>query len=199
MASRPRHYFPVNKPSRLFYRSISSSLPLFTKEQVYLLSRTINAPVEDVYNVVADIAKYKEFIKFCTDSYVARHDPTSGRPTEAGLRVGFQSYDECFDCQISCQQDANKHYLVVANSLTHSLFHALQTKWVIMPHPSRIAVTQAELHLKFQFRRSLYNNVASIFGKSVTEHVMKSFERRIFMLRRQRLGKKTIQSTQGPV
>ncbi|SCU79468.1 LANO_0A06348g1_1 [Lachancea nothofagi CBS 11611] len=168
-----------------YTRPFSSSSSSLSKEQIFLLNRTINAPVSEVYNVVSEISQYKEFMKYCTESFVDKRDPNTGKPLEAGLRVGFQQYDETFVCQIRCERDSRDRCVVIADSVTHSLFDALQTKWIINPHPSRSGATEAELHLKFKFKFSLYNNIASIFGKSVTELVMKSFERRIFTLMRQ--------------
>lgn len=155
------------------------------KEQTFLLTKTINAPVTNVYSVICDISEYHRFIPYCNESFVNKRNPVTGLPTEAGLRVGFQHYDEKYVCQIHCQRDPSDHCIVQADSLTHSLFDVLLTKWTICPHPSKDGVTTAELLLKFKFKFSLYNNVASIFGKSVTQHVMKSFERRIFMLMKQ--------------
>lgn len=153
-----------------------------SKVQTFLLTRTINAPISDVYSVVSDISEYHKFIPYCLESFVNKKDDTTGKPTEAGMRVGFQRYDETFVCQINCSKGPSDRHVVVADSLTHSLFDFLQTKWTMRPHPSRHNATEAELSLKFKFKFSLYNNIASIFGKSVTEHVMKSFDRRIYQL-----------------
>ncbi|SCU87487.1 LAME_0D10264g1_1 [Lachancea meyersii CBS 8951] len=176
-----RGFYPLNN------RSFSHTAGILSKTQQFLITRTINAPAADVYDVVSDISEYKKFMKYCNESFVDKRDPETGKPSEAGLRVGFQHYDETFVCQIRCLEERDNNYTVVANSLTHSLFKALQTKWSIKPHQMRPGVTEAILCLEFQFKNGLYNNVASIFGKSVTELVMKSFERRIFTLRRQNL------------
>ncbi|SCU91181.1 LAFA_0F02300g1_1 [Lachancea sp. 'fantastica'] len=193
----------INSVSRVVYTHAKGNLKFhgrrtfacaarnLSKQQKFLLTRTINAPAYDVYDVVSNISDYKKFVKYCTESFVAKKDEETGRPTEAGLTVGFHSYDESLVCRIECRQDEQGNYSVVANSLTHTLFNALQTHWSIKPHPSRPGATEAILCLEFQFKSSLYNNVASIFGKSATELVMKSFEKRIFNLKRQHAKNKT--------
>ncbi|CEP63398.1 ubiquinone-binding protein COQ10 LALA0_S08e01530g [Lachancea lanzarotensis] len=187
----------IKSTSRIFSLSIQRSLQLhnpraftnaarnLSEQQRFLLARTINAPAADVYDVVSNISDYKKFMKYCTESVVTKKDEATGRPTQAGLTVGFLHYDESLECEVQCVQEKNGNYTVVANSLTHSLFNALQTHWCIKPHPLRPSATEAVLCLEFQFKSSLYNNVASIFGKSAAEHVMKSFEKRIFSLKRQ--------------
>ena len=157
------------------------------KEQKYVLFKTINAEPRQVYSVVSEIAKYQEFIPYCIESFVNNRNPNDGRPTEAGLRVGFRQYDEKFICQVTCQSnvddDVNK-FSVIAASISHNLFHVLYSKWIIKPHPTRPDASEVELVLRFKFKSMLYNSVSSIFAKSVTELVMKAFDRRVYAIKK---------------
>lgn len=157
------------------------------KEQKYVLFKTINAEPRQVYSVVSEIAKYQEFIPYCIESFVNNRNPNDGRPTEAGLRVGFRQYDEKFICQVTCQSnvddDVNK-FSVIAASISHNLFHVLYSKWTIKPHPTRPNASEVELVLRFKFKSMLYNSVSSIFAKSVTELVMKAFDRGVYAIKK---------------
>ncbi|GAV53025.1 hypothetical protein ZYGR_0AI03070 [Zygosaccharomyces rouxii] len=153
------------------------------KEQKFVLLRSINSTPEKVYNVVSEVSEYQNFIPYCMESFVNRRDPINDKPIEAGLRVGFRQYDEKFLCEVECvKQDSQ--YKVVTNSISHNLFHLLYGEWTIKPHPRRRSSTQVELLLRFKFKSKLYNSVSSMFAKSVTELVMKAFERRVFELQR---------------
>lgn len=149
------------------------------KEQKYVLLKSINSRPENVYQVVSEVSEYQNFIPYCVESFVNKREPIDGKPIEAGLRVGFRQYDEKFLCDIKCINQ-NSQYKVIANSLSHNLFHLLYGEWTIKAHPQRRSSTQVELLLRFKFKSKLYNSVSSIFAKSVTELVMKAFERRVF-------------------
>ena len=137
--------------------------------------------------MVSEVSKYHEFIPYCIESFVNERNQVDNRPTEAGLRVGFRQYDERYTCKIKCEEKANEEFIVQADSISHTLFQDLSTRWIIRAHPQRHNATQAELLLRFKFRSRLYNSVSSIFGKSVTELVMKAFEKRVFELRKRSL------------
>lgn len=157
------------------------------KEQKYVLPKTINALPGEVYEVVSDVSKYQEFIPYCVESFVNKRKALDNTPIEAGLRVGFRQYDEKFVCKVSCNNGSkgeSEDYSVVADSISHNLFHLLYSKWTITPHPERPHSTQVTLLLRFKFKSRLYNSVSTIFAKSVTELVMKAFERRVFELRK---------------
>ncbi|SCU81754.1 LAMI_0B07536g1_1 [Lachancea mirantina] len=156
-----------------------------TKNQTVVLKKSVNAQVPIVYQVISDIARYQEFMPYCVESYVSQKNKSSRVPEAAGLRVQFRNYDETFACKVSCIPTSNNSWRVVAESVTHSLFTFLQTKWTIEQHPTRPNASAVELTISYQFKSSLYNSVASIFGKSMAQIVMKAFEKRIFLVRKE--------------
>lgn len=163
--------------------------------QRYALTKTMNAPPEQVYDVVSEVSKYRDFIPYCEESFVNKRNPIDGKPTEAGLRIGFRQYDEKYTCQVECTKFVDngvETYRVIADSITKSLFRGLCTRWTIKPHPERHHASQVELILSFELRSRLYNSVSSIFARSVTELAMKAFDKRVFQLRKQALKASTL-------
>lgn len=156
-----------------------------TREQRYVLCKTINAPTVNVYEVVSEVSQYKEFMPYCVESFVNKRNQDTGKPVEAGLMISFKHYVEKFVCKVECDSKFEGIKTVVAESLTHTLFDLLYTKWTIAPHPTRPNATEVELLLRFKFHSKLYNSISSIFAKSVTGLVMKAFEKRIFQLRKE--------------
>lgn len=142
------------------------------QNHTHTLHRTLTVPTPIAYRVVAGVDKYHEFIPYCKDSFITEWD-TSDEPTKAGLRVGFQSFDEEFVCDLECIKDQ----AVLATSVTHSLFHHLHTKWSF----KEIKDSQhcrASLELSYRFKSPLYHSVSGVFGTSVGELVMRAFEKR---------------------
>lgn len=136
-------------------------------------------PPELFYDVVSDVSQYSKFVPYCTRSFINARDQAL-QPTEAGLRVGWKSFDEEFVCNLQC--DPKK--VVIAESVTHSLFEHLYTKWTITPN-ARKNSCDMELLLKFNFKSALYNRVSSLFAESVSELVIKAFDKRAAQLRRE--------------
>ncbi|KAG0664852.1 hypothetical protein C6P45_000522 [Maudiozyma exigua] len=147
--------------------------------QTYKLVRTIDAKPTEIYEVVSQIDKYTDFIPYCIDSFIDKRDFITGNPTSAGLRIGFQSYDEKFVCNVNCQEFQEKQkFIVEAESVSHNLFKTCSTKWTIVPNPRKPNISQVELTLRFQFHSLLYNSVSSIFANNLTSLAMAAFEKR---------------------
>ncbi|AAS51216.1 ACL012Wp [Eremothecium gossypii ATCC 10895] len=180
---------PLATPSCVSRRTFLGFTGGDTKEQRYILKRVFNAPLHYVYPAVSEVSLYKLFIPYCTDSFVNKRRPGDNMPTEAGLRVGFQQYDETFVCRVDCTTLPGNQRSVVAESLAHHLFETLHTQWLLSPHPTRPDASVVELILRFKFKSQLYNSVSSIFGTRVTQVVMKAFEKRVFQLRKEAMDR----------
>ncbi|EDO17420.1 hypothetical protein Kpol_1037p16 [Vanderwaltozyma polyspora DSM 70294] len=159
------------------------------RHQEYVLDKTMYCSSREAYNVISEVSRYHEFLPYCKESFVQLRDSNEGRPTKAGLRIGFQQYDDKFVCDVQCNEDAKSDkYTVVAESISHNLFYFLSSQWTIRPHTNRKNCTEIRLSLKYQFKSALYNTVSGIFAKSATTLVMKAFEKRIFDIKRGRVS-----------
>lgn len=159
------------------------SLSLFENYNVcsYKVQRLVSCSPSDIFMIVTDIEKYKEFVPFVTDSFVNNRD-AQGLPLEAGLRVGWKLFDEKFVCALRC--DLNKS--VMAESVSHALFDTLYTEWTFQPKKNILTSDQdlclAELSLHYRFKNPLYNLISSAFSHLVTLIMIKAFEERVNQL-----------------
>lgn len=146
----------------------------------YTLRKTINASLNNTYHVISEVSKYKEFLPYCTESWVSKRDPSNeDKPMQGGLRVGYKQYDENFDCLIQClkSSDNSLERTVIAESLPDQLFDKLHTKWIIVENDQKKC--EVELRLDFKFKSRFYNSISSLFAKTLTDVVMKAFTRQI--------------------
>lgn len=146
----------------------------------YTLRKTINASLNNTYHVISEVSKYKEFLPYCTESWVSKRDPTNDdKPMQGGLRVGYKQYDENFDCLIQCLKpsETSLERVVIAESLPDQLFDKLHTKWTIVENDQKKC--DLELRLDFKFKSRFYNSISSLFAKTLTDVVMKAFTRQI--------------------
>ncbi|KAH3665547.1 hypothetical protein OGAPHI_003733 [Ogataea philodendri] len=144
-------------------------------EQSYTLSKKFDHPQSLVYQLISEVDKYHEFIPYCTDSFVRARDENS-QPTTAGLRVGFREFEEEFTCDLQCK----KPELVVAKSITHSLFKSLLTEWTV--HSLGNEHCKAVLRLEYEFKNELYNQMSSFFATKVANLMFRAFEKRAYEL-----------------
>lgn len=144
--------------------------------QKYTIKKRFPHSQSLVYQLVSRVDLYHEFIPYCTSSFITSRDVKTNQPTVAGLRVGFQSFDEEFTCNLECE----KPNLVIAKSITHSLFYFLETKWEIIPEKGNKGHCIATLDLKYEFKSQLYNQVSSLFAKKVASLMTKAFEKRAY-------------------
>ncbi|TID28285.1 hypothetical protein CANINC_002598 [Pichia inconspicua] len=142
--------------------------------QNYTIVKKFPYPQPLVYKLISRVDLYHEFIPYCTHSFITKHDDV-GEPSIAGLRVGFQAFDEEFSCNLTCENPN----LVIAESITHSLFSFLETEWKIKETVEGKSCV-AELNLKYEFKSDLYNHVSSLFARKVANLMTKAFERRAF-------------------
>jgi Polyketide cyclase / dehydrase and lipid transport len=67
---------------------------------------TIRYKQEQLYEIVADVGSYPQFVPFCTGSRLLRPAPRRAQTTpfvmEAELTVGFLSFNESYVSQVTC-------------------------------------------------------------------------------------------------
>lgn len=140
--------------------------------QKYTIRKHFRHPQSLMYDLISRVDLYHEFIPYCTASFINERSPTTSEPSVAGLRVGFQAFDEEFTCKLQCTRPE----YVKASSISHSLFHFLETSWRIVD----IGNDQCEavLDLKYEFKNDLYNSVSRLFASRVASLMTQAFEKR---------------------
>lgn len=99
-------------------RSTTNSLRLHTPQRRYLsnpltplqtltASRILPYHAGPIYDLIADISSYPQFIPYCTSSTITSHsadESTSNKswPRTADLRIGYGPYDELFRSAVYC-------------------------------------------------------------------------------------------------
>lgn len=134
--------------------------------------RLIKYPINDIYEVVADVARYHEFVPWCKASKVIEIDNNSNA-MRAELAVGFQYLTERYISNVSYQKPS----IVTATSSQTGIFDILKTEWKFAPSsdPNSTWVT---FHVEFKFKSALYNELSELFLAEVVKNMVKAFEDR---------------------
>lgn len=164
------------------YVGVRTFLSLPFVPQTHKVSRVINAPVSDVYEVVSNVNKYNQFVPFVQESFIKKRD-ANGEPTNGGLRVGWKQFDEVFECDLVCVPGKK----VAANSVTISLFEYLLSEWAFRPlKRGKQEVCVVDFSLEYKFKNPLYNTVSGMFQDQVTLVMIGAFQRRVAEVQHQR-------------
>ena len=99
---------------------------------------------EQLFDLVADVDRYPEFLPWCTAARVTSRSPTDLR---ADLTIGFGPFHESFTSRVTLERP---HRIRV--SYERGPFRYLNNQWVFIPDPNG---TQVDFWVDFEFRSKL--------------------------------------------
>ena len=151
------------------------------RERVFSSSKLVRHPPEKLFQVVADVARYEEFVPFCASSRVLRVlTPTR---FEAELEIGFKVFSERYVSDVTLEEDpATGEKKVTATAIPprgdgDGLFQRLVSTWRFKPGraPDETAV---EFDLDFKVNSVVHSQVVALAFEEVSRLQIGAFERR---------------------
>jgi len=163
----------------------------------YQETKLFGHPPHKVYNVVAAVEQYADFVPWCVGSTISttkkNHPSTSNSSSnssnsnikdtppfppsstylEAELEVGFQMFTERYTSKVTLQPD----HLIISKVEDSNLFDHLSNKWEFKPGPTP-STTLVQFEVDFAFRSPLYRQVAMVFFEEVVQQMVTAFENR---------------------
>ncbi|PKA66070.1 hypothetical protein AXF42_Ash010480 [Apostasia shenzhenica] len=126
---------------------------------------------EQLFNVVAAVDLYKEFLPWCQRSSIVKRNKDGS--FDAELEIGFKFFVESYVSHVELQ----KPRYVKTTALDTGLFDYLINIWEFNPGPTP---GTCDLHflVDFKFNSPLYRHVASMFFKEVVSRLVSSFSDR---------------------
>ena len=151
------------------------------RERVFSSSKLVRHPPEKLFQVVADVARYEEFVPFCASSRVLRVlTPTR---FEAELEIGFKVFSERYVSDVTLEEDpATGEKKVTATAIPpreddDGLFQRLVSTWRFKPGraPDETAVA---FDLDFKVNSVVHSQVVALAFEEVSRLQIGAFERR---------------------
>ncbi|KAL1986752.1 hypothetical protein VTN96DRAFT_5617 [Rasamsonia emersonii] len=154
-------------------------------------TRTLPFPPAPLFDVIASVESYADFLPFLTASTVTARDPATGYPTQAFLTVGYGPFSETFTSRVDCDRD---RWVVEARSgggvaedgkpvpgADEGLFNYLSTRWELIPikEGEQHKETRVQLEIRFRFQNPLHTAMMSAVEDKVAGVMIEAFERRI--------------------
>ena len=127
---------------------------------------------EQMYDLVADIAKYPEFLPWCTGARIrSQREIEGGRVVDADLIISFKMFRERFTSRVTLHPENHK----IEVEYLDGPFKYLVNYWHFIP--SETGCT-ADFHVDFEFKsKVLQALIGVVFGEAM-RRIVKAFEDR---------------------
>lgn len=168
-----------------FVERIFPSRPKSSFARKHYESRVVPFSQREVYDIVANVDDYREFVPWCTASEVTSR--IDEHHMIADLSVGFQLLSDKYSSVVTL--DPMRSVSVdVPNS---GLFEYLITDWTF-DKPADPNHTNLSFYLEFAFRNPLYQRATDLFFEEVVKQMVGAFEKQCHTKYRLMDGKRVL-------
>ena len=145
---------------------------------IFDTTRRVQHTAAQMFDLVADVRAYPQFLPFCTGLELLEEHEEGGRQVfVARMRVGFKAITESFKTRVSCDRAANH----IDVEYIDGPFRYLKNRWVfrdLAEGQGGVHASQVSFHIEYEFKsRMLALVVGSMFDQAFRAFAT-SFERR---------------------
>lgn len=133
--------------------------------------RVLRYTPEQMFDLVADVRRYPEFLPWCVASRIVSHSDTE---LLADLTIGFKMFRETFRSRV--QLDRPREVRV---QYENGPFRYLNNTWKFTPVEGG---TEVDFFVDFEFRSALLQAVIGVVFNEAVRLMVRSFERRAMIL-----------------
>jgi len=124
--------------------------------------RVLGYSPKQLFDLVADIERYPEFLPWCLKARMRRRD---GNIVIADLVIGFKMFRERFTSRVALQPERQR----IDVTYTEGPFRYLNNHWVFEDHPQGCAI---DFYVDFEFHsRLLQKAIQPLFSEAVRRMV----------------------------
>ena len=130
--------------------------------------RIIKHTPNNLFNLVADVKKYPEFLPWCLGARIKKANSIS---FEADLIIGFKIYKEIYSSKITL--DKKKKKIIV--DYKDGPFEYLQNYWIFKENPDGCEI---EFMVDFKFKSIFLQTLMETLFNEAVKKMVKAFENR---------------------
>ncbi len=126
---------------------------------------------EQMFDLVADVRRYPEFLPWCVAARVVTQSPTE---LVADLTIGFRMFRETFRSRVTLDRPGHLHVEYLTGP-----FRYLSNHWRFHPAPGGVEV---DFFVDFEFKSRLLQAVIGTVFNEAVRVMVRAFERRAAVL-----------------
>jgi len=132
---------------------------------------------DQIFELVGDVAKYPEFLPWCTGARIREKQSTStGETMVADLMIGFKMVRERFTSRVTL----DRPNLRIDVDYLEGPFKHLKNHWNFSVTPD--GACQIEFHLEFEFTSVLLQKLIGVLFHEAVRRMVAAFEARAYQL-----------------
>lgn len=134
---------------------------------------------EEIFSLVGDVAKYPEFLPWCTGARIReRQETPTGETLVADLMIGFKMVRERFTSRVTLDRPA----LAIHVDYINGPFKTLKNNWTFSATPE--GKCQIDFHLEFEFSSLVLQKLIGVLFHEAVRRMVAAFEARAYQLYR---------------
>jgi coenzyme Q-binding protein COQ10 len=133
--------------------------------------RILRYSPEQLFELVADVRRYPEFLPWCVGARVLSKSDTE---LVADLTIGFKLFRETFRSEVTLERPHHVHVRYL-----NGPFRYLNNHWRFTPHPQG---TEVDFFVDFEFHSRLLQAVIGTVFNEAVRLMVRAFERRAMAL-----------------
>jgi len=127
---------------------------------------------QQMFDLVADIGKYPEFLPWCTGARIrSAQDTADGKVVEADLIISFKLFRERFTSRVTMHPESHK----IEVEYLDGPFKYLINYWHFLPAEHGCI---ADFHVDFEFKSKLLQGIIGVVFGEAMRRIVKAFENR---------------------
>lgn len=139
-------------------------------------TRALPYSARQMYDLVADVARYPEFIPWTIATRVRSVEPVGDDPRAhslmlADMVVGFKMFRETFLSRVDLHESALK----IDTAYVDGPFKHLVSNWAFVETPGGCEV---RFHVDFEFKNRLLQGAAGLFFMDAMQRIVRAYEAR---------------------
>lgn len=137
-------------------------------------SETRNLPytADQMYALVADVAKYPEFLPWCAAARIrSRKDHGDHEVMQADLVISFKVFRERFGSRVTLWPEARR----IDTEYLDGPFKYLKSYWIFRQTDAGCAV---DFYVDFEFRNAVLQKIIGVVFNEAMHRIVRAFEKR---------------------
>ncbi len=131
---------------------------------------------QQMFDLVADIGSYPEFLPWCTGARIrSERETEEGRVVEADLIISFKLFRERFTSRVTMHPESYK----IEVAYLDGPFKYLINYWHFLPAKNGCT---ADFHVDFEFKSKVLQGIIGVVFGEAMRRIVKAFEDRALVL-----------------